>query len=89
MEFDNGTLYNLSAEYLRIYSPAADSKIRSIGGEKVIIGTTLLVRCFCSLVFGYISLSKYVMSPQNECYTKCDSLPVRISLFSTKSSVLD
>ncbi|XP_031117177.1 uncharacterized protein LOC116020788 isoform X1 [Ipomoea triloba] len=38
VEFDNGNLYNLSAEYLRIYSPAADSKIRSVGGEKVISG---------------------------------------------------
>nr|GMD58062.1 SANT/Myb domain-containing protein [Ipomoea batatas] len=28
----------MSAEYLRIYSPAADSKIRSVGGEKVISG---------------------------------------------------
>lgn len=35
MEFDNGNAYNLSAEYLRVYSPAVDSKIRSIGGEKV------------------------------------------------------
>ncbi|XP_019183226.1 PREDICTED: uncharacterized protein LOC109178133 isoform X2 [Ipomoea nil] len=38
VEFDNGNLYNLSAEYLRIYSPAADSKIRTVGGEKVISG---------------------------------------------------
>ncbi|CAH9106451.1 unnamed protein product [Cuscuta epithymum] len=38
VEFENGSLYHLSAEYLRIYSPAADSKIRSIGGEKVICG---------------------------------------------------
>lgn len=36
VEFDNGSLYNLSAEYLRIYSPAVDSKIRSVGGDKVI-----------------------------------------------------
>lgn len=63
MEFDNGNLYNLSAEYLRIYSPAADSKIRSVGGEKVIRGTALLVWCFFAVysrslvVFGYISLS--------------------------------
>lgn len=35
VEFDNGSHYNLSAEYLRIYSPAVDSKIRSVGGEKV------------------------------------------------------
>ncbi|KAL3655805.1 guanine nucleotide-binding protein subunit alpha [Castilleja foliolosa] len=38
VEFDNGIAYNLSAEYLRVYSPAVDSKIRSIGGEKVISG---------------------------------------------------
>lgn len=38
VEFDNGNAYNLSAEYLRVYSPAVDSKIRSIGGEKVISG---------------------------------------------------
>lgn len=36
MEYDNGSMYTLSAEYLRIYSPAVDSKIRSVGGEKVI-----------------------------------------------------
>lgn len=36
MEFDNGSAFYLSAEFLRVYSPAADSKIRSIGGEKVI-----------------------------------------------------
>lgn len=35
MEFENGSLYKLSAEFLRIYSPAVDSKIRSIRGEKV------------------------------------------------------
>lgn len=39
MEFENGSLYKLSAEYLRIYSPAVDSKIRSICGEKVTRGT--------------------------------------------------
>ncbi|XP_057772921.1 uncharacterized protein LOC130992340 isoform X2 [Salvia miltiorrhiza] len=38
VEFDNGSAYNLSAEYLRVYSPAVDSKIRSVGGEKVIAG---------------------------------------------------
>ncbi|MCD7453141.1 hypothetical protein HAX54_019884 [Datura stramonium] len=38
-EFENGSLYKLSAEYLRIYSPAVDSKIRSIGGKKVARGT--------------------------------------------------
>ncbi|KAF9587602.1 hypothetical protein IFM89_004434 [Coptis chinensis] len=38
MEFADGSLFNLSAEFLRVYSPAADSKIRSVGGEKVIFG---------------------------------------------------
>lgn len=38
MEYTNGIVYNLSAEFLRIHSPAADSKIRSVGGEKVIFG---------------------------------------------------
>ncbi|CAK9161733.1 unnamed protein product [Ilex paraguariensis] len=36
VEFANGSAYNLSAEFLRIYSPAADSKVRLVGGEKVI-----------------------------------------------------
>lgn len=35
MEYANGSKFNLSAEYLRIHSPAADGKVRSIGGEKV------------------------------------------------------
>ncbi|ONK71187.1 uncharacterized protein A4U43_C04F5780 [Asparagus officinalis] len=38
VEFSDGRVFNLSAEFLRIYSPAADSKIRSVGGEKVIFG---------------------------------------------------
>lgn len=38
VEFADGCMYYLSAEYLRIYSPAVDSKIRSIAGEKVISG---------------------------------------------------
>ncbi|XP_021721627.1 uncharacterized protein LOC110689205 isoform X2 [Chenopodium quinoa] len=38
VEFADGRAFNLSAEFLRVYSPAADSKIRSIGGEKVIFG---------------------------------------------------
>lgn len=37
MEFTNGSRYNLPAEFLRVFSPAVDSKIRSIGGEKVLI----------------------------------------------------
>lgn len=36
VEFADGRSFHLSAEFLRVYSPAADSKIRSVGGEKVI-----------------------------------------------------
>lgn len=35
VEYANGCKFSLSAEFLRVYSPAADGKIRSIGGEKV------------------------------------------------------
>lgn len=28
-------MFNLSAEFLRIHSPAVDAKVRSIAGEKV------------------------------------------------------
>lgn len=35
MEFGNGSVFNLSAEFLRIHSPAVDAKVRSIAGEKV------------------------------------------------------
>ncbi|KAK3006954.1 hypothetical protein RJ639_015994 [Escallonia herrerae] len=38
VEFADGNLYHLAAEFLRIHSPAADSKIRSVRGEKVIYG---------------------------------------------------
>ncbi|KAK8673462.1 hypothetical protein V6N13_111796 [Hibiscus sabdariffa] len=38
VEYANGITFSLSAEFLRVYSPAADGKIRSIGGEKVISG---------------------------------------------------
>ncbi|XP_062105549.1 uncharacterized protein LOC133817150 isoform X1 [Humulus lupulus] len=38
VRFANGSAFNLSAEFLRIYSPAADGRVRSIGGEKVISG---------------------------------------------------
>ncbi|XP_071916044.1 uncharacterized protein [Coffea arabica] len=38
VQFDDGSLYSLPAEYLRVYSPAADSKVRSVAGEKVIYG---------------------------------------------------
>lgn len=36
--FTDGKVFNLSAEFLRVHSPAVDSKIRSVGGEKVIYG---------------------------------------------------
>ncbi|KAL4343341.1 hypothetical protein AHAS_Ahas11G0068700 [Arachis hypogaea] len=38
VEFADGHVFKLSAEFLRINSPAVDGKIRSIGGEKVISG---------------------------------------------------
>ncbi|XAR58250.1 hypothetical protein NMG60_11026667 [Bertholletia excelsa] len=38
VEYANGNVYNVSAEFLRVHSPAADSKIRSVNGEKVIFG---------------------------------------------------
>ncbi|KAF3789481.1 hypothetical protein EJ110_NYTH18101 [Nymphaea thermarum] len=34
VEFSDGSLFSLSAEFLRVHSPAADSKIRTVGGEK-------------------------------------------------------
>nr|KJB11603.1 hypothetical protein B456_001G267900 [Gossypium raimondii] len=37
VEYANGIKFSLSAEFLRVYSPAADGKIRSIGSEKVYI----------------------------------------------------
>ncbi|KAH7684837.1 Gamma-butyrobetaine hydroxylase-like N-terminal protein [Dioscorea alata] len=38
VEFSDGSIVKLSAEFLRVHSPSVDSKIRSIGGEKVIFG---------------------------------------------------
>ncbi|KAG9446302.1 hypothetical protein H6P81_012430 [Aristolochia fimbriata] len=38
VEYADGSVYVLSAEFLRVHSPAADSKVRSVGGEKVIFG---------------------------------------------------
>jgi DUF971 family protein len=37
VEYADGTKFNFSSEFLRIHSPAADGKVRSIGGEKVIL----------------------------------------------------
>ena len=42
VEFGNGIVFNLSAEFLRVHSPAVDAKIRSIAGEKV---TSLINPC--------------------------------------------
>ena len=36
VEFSNGTAFKLSAEFLRVHSPAVDGRLRSIGNEKVI-----------------------------------------------------
>ncbi|KAJ8767905.1 hypothetical protein K2173_020845 [Erythroxylum novogranatense] len=38
VEYANGTKFSLSAEFLRINSPAVDAKVRSIRGDKVISG---------------------------------------------------
>ncbi|CAI0456704.1 unnamed protein product [Linum tenue] len=38
VEYGNGDKFSLSAEFLRIHSPAVDGKLKSIGGEKVISG---------------------------------------------------
>ncbi|CAN1725389.1 hypothetical protein LINPERHAP1_LOCUS55 [Linum perenne] len=38
VEYGNCEKFSLSAEFLRIHSPAVDGKVRSIGGEKVITG---------------------------------------------------
>lgn len=43
IEYANGSKFNLLAEYLRIHSPAADGKIRSVGGEKVEIQMFFLI----------------------------------------------
>lgn len=37
VEFEDGSSFHLPAEFLRVYSPAADSKIRSVAGEKDIV----------------------------------------------------
>lgn len=52
MEFSNGSVFSLSAEFLRIHSPAADGKVRSIRGEKV---TTSMScdKCILVLLFAH------------------------------------
>jgi hypothetical protein len=45
VEFADGSSFHLSAEFLRVYSPAADSKIRSIAGEKVNFYCILSIPC--------------------------------------------
>lgn len=42
MGFADGSVFNLPAEFLRVNSPAVDGKIRSIGGEKVIVSTIFI-----------------------------------------------
>jgi hypothetical protein len=46
VEFGNGSVFNLSAEFLRVHSPAVDAKIRSIAGEKAITPFSFLT-CNC------------------------------------------
>lgn len=55
MEFANGSLFKLSAEFLRINSPAVDGKIRSIGGEKV----TSPFKVICGLTGYYVEPISY------------------------------
>ncbi|KAJ0230110.1 Myb domain protein [Hirschfeldia incana] len=38
VEYGDGSKFSFSSEFLRVHSPAADGKVRSIGGEKVISG---------------------------------------------------
>ncbi|KAL0792671.1 hypothetical protein Bca101_064048 [Brassica carinata] len=38
VEYGDGSKFNFSSEFLRVHSPAADGKVRSICGEKVISG---------------------------------------------------
>jgi hypothetical protein len=45
VEFADGSSFHLSAEFLRVYSPAADSKIRSIAGEKVTFYCIFCIPC--------------------------------------------
>lgn len=49
LEYADGSKFNLSAELLRIHSPAADGKIRSVGGEKVFTQIFFLIPPHCSL----------------------------------------
>ncbi|THG13555.1 hypothetical protein TEA_023912 [Camellia sinensis var. sinensis] len=51
VEFSNGNVYNLSAEFLRTHSPAADSKARSVGGEKVTVKQFFMLELLSNLNF--------------------------------------
>ena len=46
MGFADGSVFNLSAEFLRVQSPGVDGKLRSIGGEKVIVTTIFYLYTF-------------------------------------------
>jgi hypothetical protein len=54
--FADGSAFNLSAEFLRVHSPAIDGKVRSIGGEKVIVRTIFHLCTFKRFVVSYIGL---------------------------------
>lgn len=54
VEFGNGSVFKLSAEFLRISSPAVDGKIRSIGGQKVLL---------LAVTFGIGNLECFSASP--------------------------
>ncbi|KAL0737651.1 hypothetical protein Bca4012_013861 [Brassica carinata] len=39
VEYADGTKFKFSSEFLRVHSPAADGKVRSIGGDKIVVLT--------------------------------------------------
>jgi hypothetical protein len=53
--FADGSAFNLSAEFLRVHSPAVDGKIRSIGGEKVIVRTVFHLCTFKRFVISRLT----------------------------------
>uniref|UniRef100_A0A0D9YIT8 Gamma-butyrobetaine hydroxylase-like N-terminal domain-containing protein n=1 Tax=Oryza glumipatula TaxID=40148 RepID=A0A0D9YIT8_9ORYZ len=53
VEFTDGSSFHLSAEFLRVHSPAADSKIISVSGEKVIFGRRYVGIMSAELVGNY------------------------------------
>lgn len=58
VEFTNGSTFRLSAEFLRICSPAADGKMRSVGGEKVDIQDICIHLLCIQKCNGLISFTK-------------------------------